>query len=44
MKVIGISGNTSRPNRYALNQYNRGSVHDWSAVTGWFREQDITKE
>lgn len=44
MKVIGISGNTSRPNRYALNQYNRGNVHDWSAVTGWFRGQDITKE
>jgi hypothetical protein len=43
MKVIGISGNTSRPNRYALNQYNRGNIRDWSAVTGWFREQDITK-
>lgn len=43
MKVIGIAGNTSRPNRYALNQYNRGTVHDWSAVTAWFSGKDIKK-
>lgn len=44
MKVIGISSKTSRPNRYALNQYNRGEVKNWSHVTAWFREEDITKE
>lgn len=44
MKVIMISGNTKRPNRYALNQYNKGKVSDASAVTGWFREQDIKKK
>ena len=44
MKVIMISGNTKRPNRYALNQYNKGKINDASAVTGWFREQDIKKK
>ena len=44
MKVIGISDKKDRPNRYALNQYNRGTVGNWNDVTGWFREQDITKE
>lgn len=44
MKVIGISDKKERPNRYALNQYNRGTVGNWNEVTGWFREQDITKE
>ena len=43
MKIIGISGNTSRPNRYALNQYNRGNVNDWSAVTAWFSEDSLSK-
>lgn len=44
MKVIMISGNTSRPNRYALNQYNKGNVNDPSAVTGWFSGNDIKKK
>lgn len=44
MKVIGISDRTDIPNRYALNQYNRGTVGEWNDVTGWFREQDIIKE
>ena len=44
MKVIGISDKEDRPNRYALNQYNRGTDGNWNEVTGWFREQDITKE
>ena len=43
MKVIGISTHKERPNRYALNQYNKGNVKQWSAVTAWFREEDITK-
>lgn len=43
MKVIMISGNTSRPNRYALNQYNKGTVNDPSAVTAWFSINDIKK-
>lgn len=44
MKVIMISGNTSRPNRYGLNQYNKGKINDGSAVTGWFSEKDIKKK
>ena len=44
MKVIMISGNTSRPNRYALNQYNKGNINDPSAVTGWFSRKDIKKK
>ncbi|MEE3417758.1 MAG: GH25 family lysozyme [Methanosphaera sp.] len=43
MKVIMIAGNTSRPNRYALNQYNKGNVNDPSAVTGWFSINNIKK-
>ena len=43
MKVIGISNNTSRPNRYALNQYNKGTVGKWSDVTGWFSINSIRK-
>ena len=43
MKVIGISNNKNRPNRYALNQYNKGTVGNWSHVTGWFREKDLSK-
>ena len=43
MKVIMISPNTSRPNRYALNQYNRGVVDDPFSVTGWFSINDIKK-
>lgn len=43
MKVIGIVDNKNKPNRYALNQYNRGTVGKWSHVTGWFREKDISK-
>ena len=43
MKVIMIAGNTSRPNRYALNQYDKGNVNDPSAVTGWFSINDIEK-
>lgn len=43
MKVIMISGNTSRPNRYALNQYNKGNVNEPFAVTGWFSINDIKK-
>lgn len=41
MKVIMIAGNTSRPNRYALNQYNKGNVNDPFSVTAWFNEKDI---
>ena len=44
MKVIMISGNMSRPNRYGLNQYNKGKINDGSAVTGWFSEKDIKKK
>lgn len=43
MKVIGITLNTKRPNRYALNQYNKGKVNDWAAVTAWFSEKNIKK-
>lgn len=43
MKVIMISGNVSRPNRYALNQYNKGNINDPRAVTGWFSINDIKK-
>ena len=43
MKVIGIANSTNKPYRYALNQYNKGKAKDWTAVTGWFREEDITK-
>jgi len=44
MKVIMISGNTSRPNRYALNQYNKGVVNDPFSVTAWFSINDIKKK
>jgi hypothetical protein len=44
MKVIMIAGNTSRPNRYALNQYNKGNVNDPRAVTAWFSINDIKKK
>ena len=43
MKVIMISGNTSRPNRYALNIYNKGTNNDARSVSAWFREKDIKK-
>ncbi len=43
MKVIMIAGNTSRPNRYALNQYDKGNINDPRAVTGWFSINDIKK-
>ena len=38
-----IAGNTSRPNSYALNQYNKGNVNDPRAVTAWFSINDIKK-
>ena len=41
MKVIMIAGNTSRPNRYALNQYNKGIPNDPFSVTAWFNIKDI---
>lgn len=44
MKVIMISGNVNRPNRYALNQYNKGNINDATAVTGWFSINDIKKK
>lgn len=44
MKVIMIAGNTSRPNRYALNQYNKGVVNDPFSVTAWFSINDIKKK
>lgn len=44
MKVIMISGNENRPNRYALNQYNKGNINDARAVTGWFSINDIKKK
>ena len=43
MKVIGISNKKDRHNRYALNQYNRGTAGNWSHVTAWFKEEDLTK-
>ena len=43
MKVIMIASNTSRPNRYALNQYNKGVVGDPRSVTAWFSINDIKK-
>ncbi len=43
MKVIMISGNNSRPNRYALNQYNKGVINDPFSVTAWFSINDIKK-
>lgn len=43
MKVIMIAGNTSRPNRYALNQYDKGVVGDPRSVTAWFSINDIEK-
>lgn len=42
MKVIGIA-NEKRANRYALNQYAKGTPGDWSAVTGWFNKDSISK-
>mgnify|MGYP003399433918 CR=1 FL=1 len=44
MKVIMIAGNTSRPNRYALNQYNKGVVNDPFSVSAWFSINDIKKK
>lgn len=44
MKVIMIAGNTSRPNRYALNIYNKGKNNDTRSVSAWFREKDIKKK
>lgn len=41
MKVIMIAGNTSRPNRYALNQYNKGIPNDPFSVTAWFNIKNI---
>lgn len=41
MKVIMIAGNTSRPNRYALNQYNKGVPNDPFSITAWFNIKDI---
>ena len=41
MKVIMIAGNADRPNRYALNQYNKGTVNDPFSVTAWFSINDI---
>lgn len=43
MKVIMIAGNVNRPNRYALNQYNKGNVNDPTAVTAWFSINDIKR-
>lgn len=43
MKVIGIAPNAKKPYRYALNQYCKGNIRDWTAVTAWFKEEDITK-
>lgn len=43
MKVIMIANNTSRPNRYALNQYDKGNINDSRAVTAWFSINDIKK-
>lgn len=41
MKVIAIA--SGRKYAYALNQYNKGKVNEWSQVTGWFRPADIKK-
>ena len=44
MKVIMISGNTSKPNRYGLNIYNKGKVNDPRSISAWFNEKDIKKK
>lgn len=44
MKVIMISNNTSKPNRYALNIYNRGKVNDPKSISAWFNGKDIKKK
>lgn len=44
MKVIMIAGNISRPNRYALNIYNKGKIKDSRSVSAWFNIKDIKKK
>lgn len=44
MKVIMISNNTSKPNRYALNIYNKGKVNDSKSISAWFNGKDIKKK
>ena len=41
MKVIAVIA--GRKYGYALNQYNKGKINEWSQVTGWFKESDIKK-
>lgn len=41
MKVISIA--KDRPYAYALNQFNKGEIHDFRAVTGWFKKDDLSK-
>lgn len=44
MKVISIAGNSSRPNKYALNIYNKGKVNDSRSISAWFNIKDIKKK
>ncbi len=39
MKVISIAKNRKCP--YALNQFNKGTVHNWKDVTGWFSKESV---
>lgn len=39
MKVISIA--TSRKYPYALNQFNKGTIHNPSDVTGWFSKDSV---
>ena len=39
MKVISIAKNRKCP--YALNQFNKGTVHNWKDVTGWFSKDTV---
>lgn len=44
MKVIMIASNTSKPNRYALNIYNKGKINDSRSISAWFNIKDIKKK
>lgn len=44
MKVISIAGNSSRPNKYALNIYNKGKINDSRSISAWFNIKDIKKK
>lgn len=43
MKVIIVNNTKGIKNKYALNQYNKGTVNNGRDVTGWFNEKDVKK-